>query len=431
VAVVRPATTTEVVAVVQACRAHGWPFVAQGGNTGLVGGSVSLRGEVLVSTRRLDDIGPVDCAAGQVTVGAGATLAAVQGAVAGTGWRTHVDLGARSAATIGGMVATNAGGTQVLRFGAMRARVAGVELVTGAGRVVSHLGGLTKDNTGYDIASLVCGSEGTLGIVTAVRLGLVQEPGRVVTVAIGLADVATALAVLDAVRRSGAVPEAAEFVTRRGVDLVRRELGIEVAPAYEEPFCLLLDLDLGSLDTDRVLDAVAAAVTEAAGEAPVAVGLDAAARSRLWAPRERHTEAVNRLGPPVKLDVTVPLDRVEVFCAQMASALPDVVLFGHLGDGNVHVNIPGAGADEVAADRLERVVLEAVVEMGGSISAEHGIGTAKRAHLHLSRTPEEIELFASIKAAFDPAGIANPHVLLPPDGAPSPGPPGDRRTMPT
>ncbi len=162
------------------------------------------------------------------------------------------------------------------------------------------------------------------------------------------------------------------------------------------------------------LERLASVVERHAPDAPVAVAIDPSARAALWAVRERHTEALNQLGPPVKLDVTLPLPAVAAFCERMRAELPGVVLFGHLGDGNVHVNVPGLGADDAGAAAAEDLVLGVVAAMGGSISAEHGIGRAKRAHLHLARSEAELELFRAIKAAFDPAGICNPAVLLPP-----------------
>lgn len=409
-AVVRPASGAEVAGVVRACAAHRTPIVPQGGNTGLVGGSIARHGEVVLSTRRLDALGPVDALSGQVTVGAGATLAAVSAHAAAAGWRVPVDLGARTAATIGGMVATNAGGNQVLRFGTMRASVVGVELVTGTGAVVSHLGGLAKDNTGYPVAALVTGSEGTLGVVTAVRLQLVAPAPEPVTVAVGLPGLEAALALL-AEARCAVTLEAAEFVLAEGAALVGRELGVAVPEPFRSPVGLLFELGSdGAGETERL----AGIIGRLAPDAPVAVAVDGWARAALWAVRERHTEAVSRLGPPLKLDVSLPFSEIGPFCAQMIASYPDVVLFGHLGDGNVHVNLPGRGVDEVVAAAVEAEVLAVVASRGGSISAEHGIGTAKRDHLHLVRSAEELALFRAVKAAFDPLGICHPHALLPP-----------------
>jgi FAD/FMN-containing dehydrogenase len=398
-AVVRPGSTDEVAAVVRACADDGVAVVPQGGNTGLVGGSVPLAGEVVLSLRRLDGLGPVDDLAGQVTVGAGATLAAVQAHVAGAGWSAGIDLSARDSATIGGMVATNAGGNSFLRHGGMRDRLAGVEAVLGDGSVVSHLGGLPKDNTGYDLAGLLCGSEGTLGVVTSVRLRLVPPPRTTTTALCAVAGIDEALVAVRDLRRAGVVLEAAELVLDAGLQLVRRHLDlpqpVAVAPAY-----LLLDWD-GPVDALAAVD----------GLGDVAVAEDAGRREALWRYREAHTEAVNALGVPHKLDVTLPLPELAGFVDEVVAIVEGtVVVWGHVADGNLHVNVVGPPPEDEAVDDA---VLRLVVERGGSISAEHGIGTAKRRWLHLVRSEAEVAAFRAIKRALDPAGILNPNVLLP------------------
>jgi FAD/FMN-containing dehydrogenase len=402
-AVVRPGTTDEVAAVVRACAGAGCALVPQGGNTGLVGGSVPLAGEVVLSTRRLAGLGPVDDLSGQVTVGAGATLGAVQAHVAGSGWEVGVDLAARDSATVGGMVATNAGGLAFVRHGAMREQVVGVEAVLGDGSVVSHLGGLLKDNTGYDLAGLLCGSEGTLGVVTAVRLRLVPPAGDRVTALVAVAGVASALAVVRDLRRAGVVLEAAELFLDDGMALVCGHLGV-ARPLAAAPAYLVVEwagpVDL--LARAEVLDAV--------------VAEDAARRAALWRYREAHTEAVNALGVPHKLDVTLPLGELSAFVDDVRAAVATVapgattVLFGHLADGNVHVNVVGPPPEDESVDDT---VLRLVAGRGGSISAEHGIGTAKKRWLHLARTDAEVAAFRAIKAALDPANVLNPNALLP------------------
>jgi FAD/FMN-containing dehydrogenase len=413
-AVVRPGTTDEVAALVRWAAETKTALVPQGGNTGLVGGSVPLAGEVVVSLRRLDSLGPIEATAGQVTVGAGATLESVQRHVAAGGLELAVDLAARGTATIGGMVATNAGGTRVLRHGPMRAQVAGVEAVLGTGEVIAHLGGLLKDNTGYDLAGLLCGSEGTLGIVTAVRLRLVPAPAERTTALLAVDTAADALTALVAARAGCRDLEAAELFFADGVDLVCAHLGLP------EPFAgrhhgayLLLEAAAGDDPTERLL----AALGPAAGViADTAIATTSTRRADLWRYREAHTEAISAAGVPHKLDVTLPLGGLAAFCDDVRALIDRqapgarTFLFGHAGDGNVHVNVLGA------TDEVDATVLQLVAERGGSISAEHGIGTAKRPFLHLGRSPEEISAFRRIKAALDPAGIPNPAVLLPPEG---------------
>jgi FAD/FMN-containing dehydrogenase len=408
-AVVRPASAPEVAAVITACAAAGVAVVPQGGNTGLVGGSVpGPEGAVVLSTRRLSSLGAVDGVAGQVTAGAGATLEAVQAHARAAGFEVPVDLAARGSATIGGMVATNAGGVHVMRYGTMRRNVTGVEAVTGDGRVLSHLAGLDKDNTGYDLAALLCGSEGTLGVVTAARVRLVPRPRHRVTALLALPDLTAAVACLGRLRATVDGLDAAEYFVRAGLEVVTSRFGL--ADPFPHPHgAYLLVEAAGSRDPADELTAALASAPEVS-DAAVATG--GRQREELWQLRDLHTEAVATLGAPRKFDVTVPVAAVPEFvaaaCALAASAGATVHHWGHLGDGNVHCNVLGTTSDE-----LDGPLLAVVAGLGGSISAEHGIGRLKRPWLHLSRSPDEIRAFRAIKAALDPAGILNPGVLLP------------------
>jgi len=412
-AVVRPGTTAEVAGVLDRCRRAGAAVVPQGGNTGLVGGSVPLHGEVVLSLRRLGEVGAVDTLAGQLTAGAGATLAAVQAQATAAGLAFGVDLGARDSATVGGMVATNAGGLRVLRYGAMRAQVLGVEAVLADGSVVEHLGGLVKDNTGYDLAGLLCGSEGTLGVVTAVRVRLVPAFARRVAALLAFPGAVEALEAVAVLR--GALPslEAAELFFGDGVALVGDTLGVPAPFAVAHDAYVLVEC----ADHADPTPALAAAVDAlAAPPADVAVADDAPRRRDLWRHREGHTEALNLVGPPVKLDVTLPAQGLAAFVPAVRVAVAAVApgartfLFGHAADGNLHVNVVGVEPDDRA---VEDAVLRLVASMGGSISAEHGVGTAKRPWLHLNRSEAELAAFRAIKRALDPDGILNPNVLLP------------------
>ena len=359
-------------------------------------------GEAIVSLRGLDDFGDVDVDAAQVVVGAGVTLAALQNHVRPHGFDVGVDLAARGSATIGGMVATNAGGLHVLRHGSMRRQVVGIEAVLGTGETISRLGGLEKDNTGYDLAGLLCGSEGTLGIVTRVALRLVPLPEELTVALVGVASTAHALEVLRRVRRLPSL-RAVECYHHDGAALVADVTGVRLP--FDAPTYLLLE-------TTSSGDDLAAALADE----QVAVATDAARRAQLWEVRERHTEAINALGVPHKLDVTVPIASMPRFEDHVRSAIaerwPDatVVLFGHLADGNVHVNVVGPPPED---DDVDEVVLRLVASYGGSISAEHGIGVAKRRWLELSRSAEEIGAMRAIKNALDPNAILNPGVLLP------------------
>ncbi len=412
IAVVRPGSLDEVAGLIDLCRCEGIAIVAQGGNTGLVGGGVPLAGELVVSLRRLVTIDPVDVAARQVTVGAGATVGDVRAAAAAAGLAYAIDFAARDAATIGGTIATNAGGINLLRYGGTREQVIGVQAVLGTGAVVGGLQGLVKDNTGYHFASLLCGSEGTLGIVTAARLRLVARHEHRVAALIGFRTVGDAVAAVADLRSALDSLEAAEIMLRAGVQLVCDAVGLTPAFAQHPPVFLLIEV----ADHHDPIDEISSVVGGLSGVVDVAVASEPLRRAALWRYREDHTSAINTLGPPHKLDVTVPIDRIEEFIATVPGLVATVApqartwLFGHIGDGNIHVNISGLAEDDDAADEA---VLIHVASLAGSISAEHGIGAAKTRWLHLTRSSGEIAAMRAIKHALDPDGILNPHVLLP------------------
>jgi FAD/FMN-containing dehydrogenase len=413
-AVVRPGTVDEVAAVLRACRAGGAAVVPQGGNTGLVGGSVPLHGEVVLDLRRLDRLGPVDVRAGQVTAQAGVTIARLQAHARAAGWDYGVDLSARDSATLGGTIATNAGGTHVLRYGSTRRQVLGVEAVLSDGGVLRHLDGLEKDNTGYDLAGLICGSEGTLAVITAARLRLVPRPDHAVVALLAFDDVEPALDGVGELRRAVDSLRAVELFFQDGLDLVCDRLGLP-RPFVARHRAFVLGEAAGRADPTAEL---AAAIEVLAGVADVAVAADDRAARGLWRYREGHTEAINQLGAPHKLDVTLPNDQLAAFVSEVGprvfsvSPHATVWLFGHAADGNVHVNVTGVAPDD---ERITDAVLTLVARRHGSISAEHGIGTAKRKWLTLVRSAAEIDAFRAIKAALDPDNVLNPHVMLPLD----------------
>ena len=419
--VVRPGSTEEVATVVSRCSEAGVPIVTQGGNTGLVGGGVPGGGAggdnqvpapVVLSTARLAWIDPPDAVAAQVTAGAGATLARLQAAADQVGLLFPVDLAARDSATVGGLVATNAGGLHVLRYGSVRAQVIGLEAVRADGSVVSRLGGLVKDNTGYDLSQLLVGSEGTLAIVTAARLRLVPaQPERVVAL-LGLGGVSEALGALEVLRRRAEGLQAAEVFFEDGLDLVCSYSGVGTPFAARHPAYLLVEC-AGVRDVSESL--FEALTGFGVDDSATAVANDPAGMDRLWSYRERHTEAISSLGVPHKLDVTLPLGRLDEFVdavrEEIEKSAPGarLILFGHVGDGNLHVNVVGPDPDDESVDDS---VLKLVAHMGGSISAEHGIGRAKVKWLHLTRSPAELAAMRAIKAALDPRGILNPGVVF-------------------
>jgi FAD/FMN-containing dehydrogenase len=406
--VVRPADTEQVAGIVGLCRAEGIPLVPQGGNTGLVGASVPTGTEIVLSLGRLTEIGPVDEAARQVTVGAGVPLAEVQRRVRPYGLAFGVDLAARDSATIGGMIATNAGGERVVRYGTTRANVAGLEAVLPDGSVLSRLTGLPKDNTGYDLTGLLVGSEGTLAVLTRARLRLVPIQPRRVTALLALPSIEQAITALTAVRALESL-ELAEFFLPEGLSLVMAQTGLPAPFGAEYPVYLLVEC-AGRQDPTEEL----AEVLDDADILDMAVAVQASDRHRLAAYRDRHTESINAEGIPLKLDVTLPLDEVAGFVRDLPDLLPKRVrpiLFGHLAEGNLHVNLLDvASSDE---DAVSETVLRRVAAAGGSISAEHGIGRAKAHYLSLSRSPAEIAAMRAVKAALDPTGILSPGTLLP------------------
>ena len=419
-AVVRPGSVDEVSAVMQACAAAGVPVLPQGGNTGLVGGSVpaprkfnaenaQVRGgvglPVIVSTRRLSWIDEVDALSGQVSAGAGVTLGDVQRFVRAAGWEYGVDLAARDTATIGGTVATNAGGIRVLAYGMTRAQVCGIEAVLPDGSVISHMSGLAKDNTGFDLAQLLCGSEGSLAVITAVRVRLHRPAGRTSIVLIGCANYDDALTITQSAASAPLV--AAEVIDATGMKLVQAVGDLPYPLAVEWPLFVLLEVaDGGGGD---------GFVAEVLEDRDVVVGLDAREIERLWEYRERQAEAFGTLGVIHKLDVSVPLpvlpacaDELHVLLSSTPS-VSDFGIFGHVADGNLHVEFAGPDEDDLSVDDA---VLECVARAGGSISAEHGIGRLKAGHLELSRSVAEIAAMRAIKDAWDPQGLMNPGVLF-------------------
>jgi FAD/FMN-containing dehydrogenase len=414
VPVVRPASAAEVAAVVAAARQHGVALVPQGGNTGLVGGATPCDGEVVVDLRRLGGVRDLDPLGGQLTAGAGATIAQVQEAAKGIGWAYGVDWAARDSATVGGSVATDAGGLRFVRHGSTRRQLLGVGAVLGTGEVVRHLPRVEKDNTGYDLGAVLCGSEGTLGFVVEARLRLVAPPGPLATALVAFADLPTAVAAASVLRRSLRGLEAVELMLADGVELVCGSFGLAPPFATPAPVVLLVE---AAADGDPEA-ALAEGVGGLDGVLDAAVASDGARRAALWQYREGHTDAINRIGPPHKLDVTLPAselaDFIEAAPRLVAGVAPEARTwcFGHAADGNVHVNVTGL---EPGDERVDDRVLRDVAARGGSISAEHGIGRAKRRWLHLAHGPAEVTAMRALRRAFDPDGICNPGVLLPPE----------------
>ncbi len=407
--VVRPGGSTEVAEVVRACARAGAALVPQGGNTGLVGASVPRGGEVVLSLSRLSDVGEVDPATAQVSAGAGATLAALQEVARAADMDATLDFGARDSATVGGVVACDAGGARALRYGTARGHVAGLEAVLADGSLISRMAGLRKDNAGYDLPALLVGSEGTLGVITRVRWRLAALlPARVAAL-IPLESARAAAELLAVLRAKVPSLDSCDFFLDDGLDLVLEHQRRSSPIADRAPFYVLAECAAGADPTDEL----AAALSDA-GVKDALVADDTAGREGLWRLREGHTDAINAAGIPHKLDVGVPLDALDRFLRDVRDAAgraggERVILFGHLGDGNVHVNVLGGEADD---DRVDDAVLGLALECGGTISAEHGVGVAKARWLERARGRSEVEAMRRIKRALDPDGLLNPGAVL-------------------
>jgi FAD/FMN-containing dehydrogenase len=423
-AVVRPSTTADVAAVVRCCAEHGAPVVPQGGNTGLCGGATPREdsGEVVVSLSRLTRVRALDAGNATLTVEAGMPLARVQQAADDAGLLFPLSLAAEGSCTIGGNLATNAGGTAVLRYGNARELVLGLEVVLADGRIWDGLKGLRKDNTGYDIKQLFLGSEGTLGIITAAVLKLFPKPRTSATALAALADVDAAIALLGLLRQAlGDRLTGFELISGECIALTRKQFPALPDPLPGYPWYALAQADDPAADSPLAVQmeaALAAAVEQhVAGDA--AIAQSAAQAAELWALREHIPEAQRLEGANIKHDISLPVSRIPAFLADaqvaLGSALRGVryVVFGHLGDGNLHYNLsapPGtpAAAFLGEAARANRIVYDLVARLGGSFSAEHGIGQMKRGELLRYKSAVEIELMQRIKHALDPDALLNP-----------------------
>ena len=428
-AVVRPGTTGEVAAAVRACAAHGAAIVPQGGNTGLVGASVpDASGEqVLLSLARLNRVRAVDAANLTLVAEAGCVLQRVQEAADVAGLLFPLRLAAEGSCTIGGNLATNAGGTQVLRYGNARELCLGLEVVTPQGEVWPSLGGLRKDNTGYDLRDLYIGSEGTLGVITAATLKLFPRPAAQCT---ALATCATLDAAVDLLRlahqRTGPALTGFEVMNRFALALVERHFPQLACPLAAAPWTVLLELSdaEGEAHAHALFEGLFDRALERGHVGDVALATSLARSRALWALREAIPLAQAEEGPNVKHDIALPVSAVAAFVAATDAALgrafPGIRLvdFGHLGDGNLHYNVQAPDGSDAAAflrdheAAVNRIVYDAVDAHGGSISAEHGIGALKRDELPRHKPAVALELMRAIKRALDPQGLMNPGRVL-------------------
>ncbi len=428
-AVVRPGSTADVVAVLQACAEHGVAVVPQGGNTGLVGGSVpdASGSQVLLSLQRLNRIRSMDGANLSLVAEAGCVLQTVQAAAEAAGYLFPLSLAAEGTCTIGGNLATNAGGTAVLRYGNARELCLGLEVVLADGRVLNGLGGLRKDNTGYDLRNLFIGSEGTLGIITAATLKLSPQPAATTTALAALPTLPACLELLAlAQRRLGPALTGFEVMNSFSLQLVRKHFPALPQPLAGAAWTVLLEQsDAESPEHARAAleDLLAQALEQGLVQDAVVAESIAQARA-LWQLRESIPLAQSLDGQNIKHDIALPVSAVPAFVAETDALLRQAIAgvrlvnFGHLGDGNLHYNVQAPeGADGTAflaahEEATHELVFDAVRRHAGSFSAEHGIGAMKVGHLEQRKDPVALALMRSIKTALDPNNLLNPGRVL-------------------
>ncbi len=424
--VLKPGTTEEVSRILALAHETGTAIVPQGGNTGLVGGQISHNGEVVVSLERLNRVRSVDPSGNTMIVEAGVTLAGAQKAAEDAGRLFPLSIGSQGSCQIGGNISTNAGGLQVLAYGNTRSLVLGLEVVLADGRIWDGLRSLRKDNTGYDLRDLFIGAEGTLGIVTAAVLKLSPQPKSKATAFVGLAGLGDAARFFDLAYEMGAGELTAfELLPRIGIDMVVRHAeGTRDPLSGPHPWYVLIELSSlreGEAEPSAEKLLVAAVEKGIVADAVLAASLTQAAD--FWRIRELMSEVQLHEGGSIKNDVSVPVAALPEFLSRAIDAVTAVVPgsrpvpFGHYGDGNIHFNISQPkGADKAAFlarwHEVTHVVEAIVLELDGSISAEHGIGVMKRDLLREVKAPVEIEMMRKIKDAFDPRGILNPGKVI-------------------
>ena len=420
-----PGSTEETAAVVRACVAAGVAVVPQGGNTGLCGGATPLGGEVVVNLRRMNRIRAIDADNNSMTVEAGCTLQAVQEAAAGADRLFPLSLAAEGSATIGGNLSTNAGGVQVLRYGNARELTLGLEVVLADGRIWNGLRALRKDNTGYDLKHLFIGAEGTLGLITAATLKLFPRPRAHATAWVAVPDPAAAVRLLGRLRdAAGDNVTAFEIVGRPALDLVLEHIPNARDPLLGKPaWQVLIELSGARDDLSATLEQALEAAAEDGIVDDAVLAASGAQTAALWALRENVSEAQKIEGVSIKHDIAVPVSRIAEFIARADAALQaafpqvGIVCFGHIGDGNLHYNQSRPDAQSNAefiaqTGAVNRIVHDLVHDLGGSISAEHGLGQLKREEVLRYKSATEMDMMRAVKQALDPRGLMNPGKLL-------------------
>jgi FAD/FMN-containing dehydrogenase len=408
-ALVRPGSAEQVAEVLRVCRDAGAHVTVQGGRTSLVAGTVPEHDDVLLSTERLRALGDIDTVERRIEVDAGATLAAVQHAASAAGLMFGVDLAARDTATVGGMASTNAGGLRTVRYGNMGEQVVGLEVALPDGSLLRRHSLVRSDNTGYDLPALFVGAEGTLGVITGLDLRLHPSPSHRVTAVCGFADLEELIAAGRVFRDVDGIA-ALELIDGRAAALTDEHLGVG-APVKGD-WLLLVELAADHDQTDRLADLLSA--VQLCGEP--AVGVDVAAQQRLWRVREALAEVLGVYGPPLKFDVSLPLaaisgfgrDATALIHSHVDAALP--LLFGHIGEGNLHLNVLRCPVER--EPELYEPMMDLIARSGGNVSSEHGVGSRKRPYLSMSREAADIAAMRAVKTALDPTGYLNAAVLF-------------------
>jgi FAD/FMN-containing dehydrogenase len=423
--VLRPGSTAEVSAICKLASEHKISLVPQGGNTGLVGGQTPHHGEVVISMRRMDRIRDIDTASNTMTCEAGLVLQIAQQQASAVDRLFPLSLGAEGSCTIGGNLSTNAGGTTALAYGVAREMAIGLEVVLADGRILNGLSKLKKDNTGYDLRNLFIGAEGTLGIITAATLKLFPKPRAVETAFVGLQSPAEALKLL-AISQNEAAGSLTSFelLSDIAVDFsVRHSIDVRDPLTVKYPWYVLLELSSARDDARTTLESILAQGLEDGIIDDAVIAASLSQRSGFWKLRDEMSSAQKPEGGSIKHDISVPVAAVPAFIEEANAAVVKLipgsrpVPFGHLGDGNIHYNISqpiGANSAEFLSrwHEVNAVVFAIVLRMGGSISAEHGIGVLKRDELPDVKDKTAIELMRGIKAMLDPLGIMNPGKVL-------------------
>ncbi len=421
----KPASVDEVSAVMAVCHETGTAVVPQGGNTGLVGAQIPFAGEVLLTLARMTKIRRVDVSDASLVADAGVVLANAQKAADDAGLMLALSLASEGTTTLGGLISTNAGGVNVLRYGMMREQVLGLEVVLADGRKLDLLRSLRKDNTGYDLKQLFIGAEGTLGIVTAAAIKLFPKPEERATAFVAVPDVPAATRLLALLQhRTNGLLNAFELMSRNGMELVLQHIAGAKDPLAEpSPWYVLCEAS-GIKGIAAVFESALETALEDGLASDAAIAASEAQREALWRLRESISEAQKHEGPSLKHDVSVPVSAAAEFIATavaaVTKALPSArpVPFGHLGDGNLHFNFQmarGADAEAYLArwDDIQAIVHDIVYQYGGSFSAEHGVGVMKRAALKRYKSATEVELMQLLKHTLDPENILNPGKLIP------------------